>query len=469
MIKTVLNSGNGAVIAPAGCGKTHLLTEILGQAQPAPYLVLTHTTAGVAALKKRLVKLKIPTKNCVVTTIDGWCMKFANSFNNSCPVQSSVYEPGKFYPALRKSVLSYLAAGAVNEILTSTYSRLLVDEYQDCDFDQHNIICTLSNILPTTIFGDPMQRIFNFRGMTLPIWETEVLVNFPIICELNTPWRWENSGTYDLGSWLLESRTQLARGKKIDLTTCPDYIYWKPLTGNDREDHQQQVDSQYEIRKNNSDSLLIIGNPYRAESRHSFASSVNGVDVVETVDLKDVIFLANILDNFKGETCLEQFLTVITTMMSGTEKAKLKQRAESITNGRNRTPASAIELAYIKMRDSFSPEVANSLVLTLEESETTRVFRTSAFSAVKEVLQLKVSNPAYTFIQSAEVVRESRRHNGENRVPYRAIGSTLLLKGLEADHVLIQNADDMNSQNLYVALSRGVKSITVFSRSPIVG
>ena len=333
MIETVLNSGNGAVIAPAGCGKTHLLTEILGQAQPAPYLVLTHTTAGVAALKKRLAKLKTPTKNCVVTTIDGWCMKFANSFNNSCPVQSSVDEPGKFYPELRKSVLSYLTAGAVNEILISTYSRLLVDEYQDCDFDQHNIICTLSNILPTTIFGDPMQRIFNFRGMKLPVWETEVLASFPVICNLNTPWRWNNSGTNDLGSWLLESRTQLARGNKIDLTSCPDYIYWKQLTGNDREDHQQQVDSQYEIRKNNNDSLLIIGNPYRAESRHSFASSVNGVDVVETVDLRDVVYLANVLDNFNGQACLEQFLTVITTMISGTEKAKLKQRAESIANG----------------------------------------------------------------------------------------------------------------------------------------
>ncbi|GAA6206374.1 UvrD-helicase domain-containing protein [Thalassotalea sp. SU-HH00458] len=469
MIETVLKSGNGSVIAPAGCGKTHLLTEILGQSQPAPYLVLTHTTAGVAALKKRLAKLKIPTKNCVITTIDGWCMKFTNSFNNSCPIQSNVDQPGTFYPELRKSVLSYLASGAVNEILISTYSRLLVDEYQDCDFDQHNIICTLSSILPTTVFGDPMQRIFNFRGMRLPNWETEVLVNFPVICELATPWRWENSGTHDLGSWLLESRTQLARGDKIDLTTCPDYIYWKPLTGNDREDHQQQVDSQYEIRKNNNDSLLIIGNPYRAESRHSFASSVNGVDVVETVDLRDVVYLANVLDNFNGQACLDQFLTVLTTMMSGTEKAKLKQRAESIVNGRNRTPATAIELAYIKMCDSFNPEAANSLVLALEESGNTRVFRTSAFSAVKEVLQLKVSNPAYTFLQSAEVVREARRHNGENRVPYRAIGSTLLLKGLEADHVLIQNADDMNSQNLYVALSRGVKSITVFSQSPLVG
>jgi len=469
MIGTVLGKGNGAVIAPAGCGKTHLLTEILGQAQNSPYLVLTHTTAGVAALKKRLTKLKIPTKNCTVTTIDGWCMKFANSFNNACPIQSRADDQKKFYPELRNSVLNYLSSGAVNEIIKLTYSRLLVDEYQDCDFDQHNIICTLSNILPTTIFGDPMQRIFNFKGMRLPVWDTEVLGKFPVICELNTPWRWENAGTTALGRWLLEARSQLATGRKIDLTTCPSYIHWKQLTGNNRDDHQQQVDSQYQIRKNNNDSLLIIGNPYRPESRHSFASSVNGVDVVETVDLKDVVYLANVLDNYKGQACLEQLMTVIATMMSGTDKSKLKQRAESIVNGRNRTPASAVELAYTRMLDSFCPEVVYSFLQALEGSENTRVFRTSAFNAMKEMSQLKISNPIHSFLKSAEIVRETRRHNGENRVPYRAIGSTLLLKGLEADHVLIQDADDMNSQNLYVALSRGVKSITVFSRSPIIG
>lgn len=152
-------------------------------------------------------------------------------------------------------------------------------------------------------------------------------------------------------------------------------------------------------------------------------------------------------------------------MMSGTEQSRLKQRAESISKNRNRTPASAIELAYIKMINSFSPQAAISLVQALEASQNTRVFRRSAFNAVKEALQLKVSNPTYSFLKSAEVVRESRRHDGENRVPLRAIGSTLLLKGLEADHVLIQNADDMNSQNLYVALSRGVKSITGFSNA----
>ena len=71
--------------------------------------------------------------------------------------------------------------------------------------------------------------------------------------------------------------------------------------------------------------------------------------------------------------------------------------------------------------------------------------------------------------QAAEVIREQRRHQGDRRIPTRAIGSTLLLKGLEADHALILDAGAMNAHNLYVALSRGAKSITVFSNNNIVG
>ena len=59
--------------------------------------------------------------------------------------------------------------------------------------------------------------------------------------------------------------------------------------------------------------------------------------------------------------------------------------------------------------------------------------------------------------------RESLRQRGDTRIPNLAIGSTLLLKGLEADHSLIIDVNNMNSQNLYVALSRGAKTISIAS------
>lgn len=66
-------------------------------------------------------------------------------------------------------------------------------------------------------------------------------------------------------------------------------------------------------------------------------------------------------------------------------------------------------------------------------------------------------------------IREQLRLRGDRRIPQRAIGAKLLLKGLVRDHSLIFNADNMNAQNLYVALSRSTKSATVFSQSNFVG
>ena len=79
-VEAILGSSRGLIVAPAGCGKTHLITETLAVTDDKPYLVLTHTTAGVAALKQRLKRLGVPNKNYVVSTIDGWARHIANIF-----------------------------------------------------------------------------------------------------------------------------------------------------------------------------------------------------------------------------------------------------------------------------------------------------------------------------------------------------------------------------------------------------
>lgn len=54
-------------------------------------------------------------------------------------------------------------------------------------------------------------------------------------------------------------------------------------------------------------------------------------------------------------------------------------------------------------------------------------------------------------------------------LPKKAVGSTLLLKGLEAEVVVILNGDSMNAKNLYVAMTRGAKKIVICSKSSILG
>lgn len=469
-MEAVLASNQGLIVAPAGCGKTHLIIDTLKVAANKPYLVLTHTTAGVAALKQKLKRLGVAHQNYVVTTIDGWALRIATMFPASCNVVATADNPRLFYPELRRNVNAYINSGHIAEIIQSSYSRLLVDEYQDCDVDQHRLICSLSDYLPTIVFGDPMQCIFNFSG-PMPSWDTDVQIRFPIISQLDTPWRWINAETPNLGQWILNSRNLLLQGLPIDLLSCPEHVYWKQLTGNFQADSQNQNHVQFQLRNDNdaSDSLLVIGDSRNPRSRHNFASLSRGIDVVEPVDLSDITRVASDIDNSNGVELANYILDALSTMMTGVGKASLMQRMTTILAGRNRTPATVIELAVKGVIERGDRHSISNLLCSLEENSDTRVFRRGAFSALKDTVLLSLSDPTKTMRQAAEVIREQRRHQGDRRIPTRAIGSTLLLKGLEADHALILDAGAMNAHNLYVALSRGAKSITVFSNNNIVG
>lgn len=67
------------------------------------------------------------------------------------------------------------------------------------------------------------------------------------------------------------------------------------------------------------------------------------------------------------------------------------------------------------------------------------------------------------FEEAAIQVREQSRLLGRS-LPKRAVGSTLLLKGLEADVAVVLNVDKLNRQNLYVAMTRGSKRLVICSR-----
>ncbi len=468
-VEIILKATRGLIVAPAGCGKTHLITEVLNIETVKPYLVLTHTTAGVAALKQRLKRLRVPNKNFVVSTIDGWALHIAKMFPSSCNIQSTPQNPRVFYPELRKKVNEYICAGNIAEVINASYTRLLVDEYQDCDVDQHKLICSLSGVLPTVVFGDPMQCIFSFGG-PMPSWEQDVKISFPLIAELNTPWRWNNAGTPELGQWILNCRNALLNGLSINLLSCPAHVNWNELPADSQESIQAQNNAQYRIRNesNVDDSLLVIGDSKNPRSRHSFASSSRGIDVVEPVDLGDITEIASHMDNLDGNELADKLLISASLMMTGVGRSNISKRIPSILAGRNRTPATNIELAVKLVIELGNRESIANLLTSLELCTNTRIFRKGAFSALKNTVSLSISDPSKTIKQAAEVIREQRRHQGDRRIPQRAIGSTLLLKGLESDHSLILDAGAMTPQNLYVALSRGAKSVTVFSNKNIV-
>jgi DNA helicase-2/ATP-dependent DNA helicase PcrA len=64
--------------------------------------------------------------------------------------------------------------------------------------------------------------------------------------------------------------------------------------------------------------------------------------------------------------------------------------------------------------------------------------------------------------------RERRRHEGRSATR-RAVGSTLLLKGLEADYTILLDMEGLSAAHVYVALTRGTRGMLVFSRNQWLG
>jgi superfamily I DNA/RNA helicase len=173
----------GTVTAPAGCGKTHLIAETLKRRRGAkPILVLTHTNAGVAALRGRLDKAGVPARAYRLATIDGWAMHLIGTFPKRSEFDPRILwleNRNSDYQAIRRAAAGLLKAGHVLDILAASYSRLIVDEYQDCSILQHAIVYYAAPALSVCVLGDPMQAILAGKAMNWPTGTSMSAAIFP--------------------------------------------------------------------------------------------------------------------------------------------------------------------------------------------------------------------------------------------------------------------------------------------------
>jgi hypothetical protein len=310
---------------------------------------------------------------------------------------------------------------------------------------------------------------FQLQKYSIPDWQNQILTYFPLISELTTPWRWINADNEELGEWVLFCRGQLSSRQSIDLNNSPPSVKWLNLTGNPQSDLQLKSRAQYNIRNNQrGDSLLVIGDSMRSALRHQFASQNIGIDVVEPVDLRDLVAFADCLDTQTREVLLTSLLNTFSNLATGMGVSTWSTRMRSILSNTHRRAPSALEAALADYVTTKEIEKLKKLLTEIQVSSDVRVYRVAAFKAFAYAVDLVLSDQNLTLKKAMELTRERTRHRGDGRVPHTAIGSTLLLKGLETDHCLILDAQHMNQQNLYVALSRGAKSVTVGSRTNLL-
>lgn len=445
----------GSITAPAGHGKTEVVAASVSAHPESRFLVLTHTNAGVAALKGRLSKYS-SAANAKVETISTFCLRLVRAFPSGIGWQETP-----------QSVDHRAALAGANQILTrptvlnaleSSYDRILVDEYQDCTELQHRLIMSLATVIPVVVLGDPLQAIFGFDDED-PLVDWQLATStFPTRGELLTPHRWSNTSPA-LGEWLRDIRTPL-----LGETT--------PVALNDqvakvlRLDRPASQGSLYSLFKQNESTAVIVGNSAATASISKIAQAhaKTGAKEHEAVQQDSVLTLCEQLVHTASDA--QRVLATVGFLkgvMTGVSQVKgQKSACDNLASrgnvGRSRSPFASSVAAFL---DHPTPLLLGEVVSVLRTARECHVFRPEELSILSRSLKgcgdqwQRLPLIARDLVDQVSHVR--KLHPGA-----RVVGSTLRVKGLEFDHVILVSPAQIPSvEHLYVALSRASKRITI--------
>lgn len=439
-------------MAPAGHGKTELIarTAALGQRT----LVLTHTHAGVHTLRARLKKVGVAHRACVVDTIASWAARYAGAFPTKGQPPKGIPEGAEWSQVYRggKDVLSI---SGVRKVIESSYDRILIDEYQDCDALQHELATALADILPTIVFGDPMQGIFEFTRTSVR-WQTDVFPIFPLVATLEEPMRWRGYNV-ELGAWIALIRGQLERGEQIDLagapvtfTACKDAYEMGALF--DRFDEREGSVAAIHCRRGACDHLA--------------KSSKGAYQSIEEIGAKRLQQFAAEWDDAHSPTAK---VDALKRLLKDTTTSKKLEDGAADTNEDLATGGRA-HAALAALGTSGFPADAVTYIEEVRKHSRIRPFRGELLRDTARTLR-EVDAGRFEFLRDAATAVRQRVSTSGRGIQKRTVSTPLLLKGLEFDHVVVPDAAHFTSETFaaaklfYVAISRARTSLTISSSS----
>ena len=462
--------GSGYVVAPAGFGKTHLIAESVRCAD-ARQLVLTHTYAGANALRRKMRELSVRDGACRVDTIASWALRLSLSY----PAASgwTIERPNQEqWAALYGACSALLDHPFIRRIVRASYAGLYVDEYQDCSRGQHELVLKLARDLPCRILGDPLQGIFDFNGEPVE-WDRDVSAAFECLGQLDTPHRWERAGSLELGRWLRNIREAIDKHQDIDLTR--DRVSGVTFKVANDADHliQTQANACRYFECDPADSVIAIhkGHQQYKVKCHLLARNLAGrFSSIEEIEGRDLFsFITKIERARNNKDRLKRLIAFAKASMSAVPEhlPAATTRGEHVLirgNTRNPSVASAAN-AYLAEPNSINMA---GFLTALKAVPDTKVFRADLFNRTIGVLRRHALYPQLTLTEAAEKYHADFRNKGRPIGHRRLIGTTLLVKGLEFDHAIVLDAGSLSRKELYVALTRGARSLTIISCAPVL-
>ena len=470
----LLEEGRWAVELPAGAGKTQLICYAIKYASAIGYrtLVLTHTNAGVSAIERRCRSLQLDSSFYCVRTISAWCELIAVSYRDKSelPFEAERQDPGYFARCVQ-GASSILGLAALRVALGATYDVLLVDEYQDCNMDQHNLIMLLATVIRSTVvLGDRLQRIFDFKGEVFPDWEADVLGAFPLFEGIEPrPYRWQNTNP-ELGEWLLgEVRPTLIRGEKLHFDSVAFQGFgYMGLSA----DKKKVGDIARRIARCDGSSLVICPNLPLTRIDNTAKQLAGAFHQMEEIEGK---FMRCRLADFDSLTRSEDKAVWLAgyakDCFSGLPKVldnpvlKAMRRNESLekfASTKGRAGFGPVLQALESASALFDAHSLQAVKDALKATPKARLVRQEAWTDALDAIAATLSNDDES-VEALRIIRERRKHFS-SRAEGKSISKPLLVKGLEYDNVMVLHAGSgYTRENLYVALTRATCNLVVFS------
>lgn len=452
----------GYVIAPAGFGKTHLIAMAV-RASIGRQLILTHTFAGVNSIKTKMAYLGVRASQYQVDTIASWALRICLAYPKASGWK--IENPtSKQWNKLYECCSRLLEKKFIREAVSFSYIGLYVDEYQDCSDLQHDLVCSLAEFLPSRLLGDPLQAIFDFDDGKPVDWEASIYPEFECLGQLEVPWRWINAKSPALGEWLKETRRKIELGQKIDLLTQlpssvisvhtqPEYLAAK------------QYSALCGLLHHNESVIALHGGDQQSKNKtHLLAKSMAGrFSSIEEIEGKDLHLFLKKLGSVKSAQ--DGFLFAVTFAMKcltgvpGTLTAGT--RRGEVTKLRQTTKYPLVLRAANDYLTDPSSSNLKAFFQALKSNPETSAYRRDLLYRFFSVLTIHIDVQAATLVEAGVLYQREMRHSGRPISHRKLIGTTLLVKGLEYDHAVILHADSLDAKDLYVAMTRGAKSLTI--------